>query len=336
MINELISWPTKLSTGSQIAQDFFIHFKTKLPPSPKKIAFIGMGGSGIAGRLIKTILDKKSDCTSIIVDGPEIPTFIDATYTAIVVSYSGNTWETVCALEELLLKKVPVIVLCHGGTLLEMAQKNSLPFALIPECSAPRAAVGYMLGFLCQFFDDTKLLQGKTILSLVDALLQKELKNLENKEFYKDFLTLAQGRDFFHIWGISQDSAAVAYRAQTQFNENSKVQAVFSSFPELNHNLVVGLTVHTQKPLVLFFSSAFLSKELYASKKSAEQILEKQGVLLYKAPVFGDTWEEQLFMMIVWADFASYYLGKARSVDITSTLVIDQLKASYLKNLQTF
>ena len=84
-----------------------------------------------------------------------------------------------------------------------------------------------------------------------------------------------------------------------------------------------------------FFATSFLSNELSASKKSAEQILHNLGVTLYKSPIFGDTWEEQLFMMIVWADFASYYLGKVRGVDITSTIVIDQLKANYLNNLHT-
>lgn len=331
MLQELLSWPEKLSIGAKLAQEL------TYPSSPgtlKNIAFIGMGGSGIAGRLLKTMLDKNSSINSHIIDGPELPNFIDTSYTAIVVSYSGNTWETVCALQEVIVKKIPVIILCHGGILLDLAQKHQLPFALIPNCKAPRAALGYMLGFLYQFFENHKILAGKAMLSKFATLLANKLQTLTDEQQYQTLITAVQGYDHFHIWGISGDTTAVAYRAQTQFNENSKIQAVFSSFPELNHNLMVGLTAWTQAPLILLFSSSFLSKELQASKKSAEQILQGLGVTLYKCPIFGDTWEEQLLMMIVWADFASYYLGKARGVDILSTKVIDQLKANYLNNVQ--
>ena len=331
MLQELLSWPQKLILGAKLAQELS---QPLTKTSIKNIAFVGMGGSGISGRVIKTILDKKTTINSHIIDSSELPNFIDQSYTAIVVSYSGNTWETVCALKSLIKKQIPTIVLCNGGILLELATQHNLPYALIPNCKAPRAALGYMLGFLCQFFQTCGILEGEKLLEQFNSLLTKHISLLAEEQTHTEFVNLTKNQDFFHIWGIAGDSASVAYRAQTQFNENSKIQALFSSFPELNHNLMVGLTCFQKPPVILMFGSEFLTSELKASKKSAEQILEGLGVTLYKSPNFGDTWEEQLLMMIVWADFASYYLGKARGVDILSTKVIDQLKANYLNNVQ--
>jgi len=55
----------------------------------------------------------------------------------------------------------------------------------------------------------------------------------------------------FHVWGVAGDSDSVAFRVQTQFNENSKVQAVTSQLPELCHNLLVGFTEEKQNVFVL-------------------------------------------------------------------------------------
>ncbi len=63
-----------------------------------------MGGSGIAGRIIKTFLDKKSGIPSFVIESTSLPEFVDTDTLAIVVSYSGNTWETVDVLEELVQK----------------------------------------------------------------------------------------------------------------------------------------------------------------------------------------------------------------------------------------
>jgi glucose/mannose-6-phosphate isomerase len=332
MHSELISWPNKLSQGKQVAITCINHYPSLLK-SQKRFIFAGMGGSGIAGRILQTFLSKESTSQAIILDGPELPAFVNSQDFAFVVSYSGNTWETLEIAKKLKTQKIPMLILTHGGNLQQMARDHQIPCAILPECSAPRAALGYMLGFLVELLAHYGFISN--YLENWQQSLKKHLPCLSEQNHYSDFLNMVGFDDFFHIWGITGDSSAVAYRAQTQFNENSKVQAVFSSFPELNHNLLVGLTNFKKAPFILLFSTDFISNELNTSQKSILSILKDLGVRLYKTPNFGDTWQEQLFMMIVWADFASYYLGKIRKVDIISTKVIDQLKASYLSNSQT-
>ena len=114
MFEELRRWPQKLEDGRELASDFYTREKGKLPTNVQKIAFVGMGGSGIAGRIVKTFLDRRSKIPSFIISSPQLPAHLDASTFAIVISYSGNTWETVAALEQLAEKFIPTIVIARG------------------------------------------------------------------------------------------------------------------------------------------------------------------------------------------------------------------------------
>jgi glucose/mannose-6-phosphate isomerase len=326
MLKEFSLWGQKLQDGFSLADDFFKNYGSRILKNPKKIAFVGMGGSGIAGRIVKTFLDKKEGITTHVVDSCDLPAYIDANTLTFVISYSGNTWEVVDVLNQLNAKFFPVIVVAHGGKCVEIAQEKGIPFTLLPKSIAPRFALGHSLGFLMGIFEKLNILQGRQKLDLFIKNADIYLPKFAEVQYFKDFLTIAEGYEFFHVWGVSGDSAAFAYRAQTQFNENSKVHCASSSFPELNHNLINGFTNCKEHPFVLFFYSQFLSFNLNLAVEATCDILKENKVALYKPPVLGDTFEGQLFNMILWSDFASYYLGKARGVDVEAVEIIKDLK----------
>jgi len=329
MLNELRAWPSKLKDGLQIAHDFHFEQSAKLPKSVKKIVFFGMGGSGIAGRIIKTFLKKKSDIPSFVVDSDEVPKFVNGESLAIVVSYSGNTWETVEALNDLIKRFVPTVVITHGGKAAELAEKNNIPFILLPDSLQPRFALGNFLGVILGLLDLMGILSGKKIIDVFCKTIELFLPKFEDEAYFDDFLEKVKDKEFFHVWGVSGDSAAFAYRAQTSFNENSKVRAICSIFPELAHNLLVGFTDSKEKDVVILFYSEFLPIRMNTAIDSICEILKEKGIPLYKPPVLGDTWEGQLFSMILWSDFASFYLGKRRGVDPVSVKIISDLKEKY-------
>jgi len=332
MLEEVTLWPKKLKDGLDIAHNF--HFKNSaiLPKNFKKIIFVGMGGSGIAGRVVKTFLDKKSKIPSFVIDSPELPAFVDTETLAVVVSYSGNTWETVEALDALVDKNIPTIALAHGGKVAEIAESKNLPFILLPDSKTPRSSLGTVLGIMLGLFDLMGALEGKKILDIFDKQLALYLPKFEKDTgYFNDFLDVANDCEVIHVWGISGDSAAFAYRAQTQFNENSKIQAVTSYFPELNHNTLVGFSECKKPPMVIFFGTEFVSTSLCESVDATCELLREKGVVLYKPPILGDNWEGQLFHIILWSDFASYYLGKARGVEIEPVNIVEDLKKRLAK-----
>jgi glucose/mannose-6-phosphate isomerase len=326
MFNELMLWTKKLNDGYELAADFHKLYVNVLPRAPKKIVFVGMGGSGIAGRIFKTFFDQRSEIPVHVVAGPTMPSYVDSQTLAIVISYSGNTWETLDVLKQLSDRHVPLFVLAHGGRAAEIAQLRNIPFTLIPESSTPRSALGIILGFLCCLFEEMNLLPGKQIFDAFYKHASTYLSKFSNESFFEDFINKAKGYDSFHIWGIEGYTDAVAYRSQTQFNENSKVAAVFGSFPEVCHNLIVGFTQFAQKPLVMLCETSFLPAHLDIALDAASELLYEKGVVLYKSPILGDTFEEQLFNIILWSDFASCYLAQERGVQARPNLFIDELK----------
>ena len=327
MLKELSLWTHKLNQGMQLADNFYQAHGAKLPKNIKKIVFVGMGGSAVAGRIMSTFLKQKSEVAACVVDSPCLPVHADAQTLAIVMSYSGNTWETLDVLDELTKKNIPTIVLAHGGQASEKAQQKGLPFAQLPESLTPRSALGNFLGYLGTLFDLIGILpQGREMVAEWANQAEKHTLQFAHASFFEDFLEVANDRDFFHVWGIPGDSGMAAYRATTQFNENAKVQAVYSQFPELAHNLLVGFEQFKTTPLVLFFHTAFLPDRMNAAIQTIHEILAEKRVVLYKVPVFGDTLQNQVFNMILWADFASYHLGHARSVDVERVQIIEELK----------
>lgn len=326
MLEELRSWPEKMRTGAQLGDDFYASYNHYFSMPIKNIIFVGMGGSGIAGRLVSNIITKKTSLFSTALETPSIPAWCTTETLAFVVSYSGSTWETVQALKELTARFIPTVVLAHGGVALEIAQSKKIPFMILPSSLTPRTALGSFLGFMLTVLDHLDLIEGKQIVSDLLSYLSHNMHSFETAGFFDAFLSKARNRDFFHIWGVSGDSAPAAFRAQTQFNENSKVAAVTSFLPEANHNLLASFAKQTAQPLVLLFSTIFLPTALMLCLDSMEEVIQEAGVALYKPPLLGDTWEKQLFHIIVWADFASYYLAKQRGVEAMPVELIERLK----------
>jgi glucose/mannose-6-phosphate isomerase len=336
MLKDFTLWPQKLKDGLALSKDFHKEYGSQFRQKFTKIAFVGMGGSGIAGRIIKTFLDKKCNIPSFIIDSPEVPAFVDTETLTFVISYSGNTWEVNTALETLSEKFIPMIVISKGGKTAETAEAKNLPYILLPESMQPRSALGHFLGIILGILELLGIMVTEEIIK--EFLKQSDLyirKFTDDENYFKDFLYKINDYDFVHIWGVSSDSAAFAYRAQTQFNENSKIQAVSSIFPECCHNLLAGFTDCKEKckirPFVMFFNTEFLPTKLNSAVLATCEILKEEGVILYKPPVLGDNWEGQLFHMILWSDFASYYLGKHRGVEIAPVKLISKLKEKHSK-----
>ena len=95
---------------------------------PKQLIIAGMGGSALAGDILK------SRCRSlpIVVHRnyglPPMDYKILKQYLVIVSSYSGNTEETISALAEAEATGVVVVVIAGGGKLKEIADAKNYPY----------------------------------------------------------------------------------------------------------------------------------------------------------------------------------------------------------------
>lgn len=332
MLQEIGLWTQKLQQGYSVAKEFCKQQKTFLAQDIKKIAFVGMGGSGIAGRIIQTLLSRQCGLPVIIVDSCQVPLTIDKETLTIVMSYSGNTWETLMAFEQLVIQDSPIIAMSHGGLLRDRALALGLPFVQAPTSLTPRSSLGSSLGFLCGLFDYMKLMKGEQTFELFCRIADKLVDRYSIESSIEPFIYAVDARDSFYLWGISGYTDAVAYRAQTQFNENSKIPVICNYFPELCHNFLVGFSSVMNRPLIITFTVNEVHETLKKALDVTTGLLEERGVSLYKPPLLGDTFEEQLLALIIWADYASYYLARIRGIDAQPVLIIDELKKRHQQN----
>ena len=92
---------------------------TTLTPYDKEIRNIlicGLGGSGIGGTIVSDIISSKANIPITATKDYSIPNFVDKYTLVIANSYSGNTEETLFALEKCQTKGAEIAVITSGGS----------------------------------------------------------------------------------------------------------------------------------------------------------------------------------------------------------------------------
>ena len=115
-----------------------------LPNKYDNIILIGMGGSAIAGDLLIAYLRTELPLPFIINRNYTLPNFIGPRSLVIACSYSGNTEETLSAIQTAFARKASIVGIASNGKLAKLAKTNHFPFVQIPEGYPPRQALGYM------------------------------------------------------------------------------------------------------------------------------------------------------------------------------------------------
>ncbi|GAI32113.1 unnamed protein product, partial [marine sediment metagenome] len=263
----------------------------------------------------------------------DLPAFVDSKTLVIASSYSGNTEETLSAFKQALNTNCKKLAVTTGGKLRNLAQEKQVPIFTIDYLSPPRAALGYSfipliallskLGFL---EDKSAEVEGmaQTLKELLGKLAEdipiahNPAKQLASKLFGK----------LVAIYGAGILSP-VARRWKGEFNENSKAWAFYETFPELNHNTVVGYEfpkAMADKLYVVLLRCPSLHPRILARYQITCEILQKAGV---KHEIFDSQGENELTQMmslLFLGDWTSYYLAMLNQTDPMPVKMIDYLK----------
>jgi glucose/mannose-6-phosphate isomerase len=304
----------------------------------RQIVILGMGGSAIAGDLVRTLL---ADCASVpIVVSREydVPAFVSSETLVVASSYSGNTEETLSATEQALAAGARVLVISTGGRLARIAQERRLPLIRFAYEAQPRAVLGYSLFLLLGALSALGYVGGRD-LGVEDALAAiraraaacaPERPTAEN-EAKQLALALRDSVPVVYGGGIL---AELARRWKGQFNENAKHWAFFEQLPELNHNAVIGYQYPAPAARairVLLLSSDLNHPRIRRREEVTASILERAGVAHRILRAEGGGPLAQVCSLAVLADFATYYLALVNGADPTTIENIDYLKAELAK-----
>ena len=83
----------------------------------RNVLICGLGGSGIGGTIVSDIISPKVDIPITATKDYSIPNFVNEHTLVIANSYSGNTEETLYALEKCQAKGAEIAVITSGGKL---------------------------------------------------------------------------------------------------------------------------------------------------------------------------------------------------------------------------
>ncbi|MFC1854252.1 SIS domain-containing protein [Candidatus Dependentiae bacterium] len=331
-MSEYLLWPKKFREGVKLAKDFFENNSEILSEKLSRVVITGIGGSGIAGKIV-SMISSRNGCTKVLASDPfDIPVDLGRGDLLVLVSHSGNTWEILDVLDRVVGCGANLCAITVGGILAEKACKAGAWVLNTPKTGAtPREELGRFVGILLSLIDNLGFVEIANLIDDLNTHIERVVEVFSDKREYSDFLEIDFENRDLHIFGVSGDTFWAAYRAQTQFNENSKIRAVFSGLPEAHHNLIEGFGENSKPAAALVFTTEFLDKKLaYAVDKFCD-IVRENNTQLYRPRVLGDNWCNQLISHVIWPDFASYNLGIKLGVDVRRVEVIGKLRRSVKK-----
>ncbi|HEU5289364.1 MAG TPA: bifunctional phosphoglucose/phosphomannose isomerase, partial [Cyclobacteriaceae bacterium] len=299
----------------------------------RNIVIAGMGGSGIGANLVESLTFGRIPIPITVCKSYNIPQFVSPHTLFVASSYSGNTEETIAALNKALLKRAHCIVISSGGKILDIAREYNLFYIQLPGGSpSPRAMLGFNMIALLSLLYHTNLIGAAFIKETENSI---EHLNRSEKAIQTEAEIIAKKlKGKFPIIYCDSRLQAMALRFQQQLNENSKQLAHVNTFPEMNHNELVGWRFpETLLPIlqVIYLYSDHDHERVEKRMEICREIFEKKSNGIIDLIGEGASLLEQYYYLIHLTDWISFYLAKENGVEADPIEMINYLKTELEK-----
>ena len=294
------------------------------------VIILGMGGSAIGGDLVAGLIADECKTPIMVHRNYDLPAWVNENTLVIGSSYSGNTEETLSGWEQAGKRGAKRIAITTGGNLADSALTNQNPLIQFDYKSQPRAALGYSFTLLYG------LLARIGLIATPADNLARAVKDLTNNNLEEAKATKTLTR---HLAGgipvilAAEHLSAVARRWTTQINENSKSWAIWNDYPELNHNLIVGLDLPQEAIKhnlirIIQLDSAHYHPQNRKRMDITQAQIEQAGIPVQTfKPESTRTRLTELLQTVHMGDIISLQLAKKYKVDPTPVPQIEALKA---------
>jgi glucose/mannose-6-phosphate isomerase len=292
----------------------------------KNVIITGLGGSGIGGTIISEIAANQSPVPVVINKDYFLPEFVNEETLVIVSSYSGNTEETLCAMEIAIKRGAKIVCITSGGKVLEVAQDKGIDHIVVPGGMPPRSCLGYSFTQLLFIFNFFGLINDEFKTDLPKAI---DLINKDEANMQSDAQKIAKKlvNKIPIIYSVA-NYEGVAIRLRQQINENAKMLCWHHVIPEMNHNELVGWTEKSDQWAVLILRS---NNDYERTQKRIEinkEVIKKYADSITEIYSKGESVIERSIYLIHLGDWISWYLSELRDVDATEVNVINYLKST--------
>ncbi len=238
----LKDFPRQMKTGFDLGNS--ANFLSVDEARIGQLVICGMGGSAIGGDILRSFASGTIKVPVIVNRGYQLPAFVGDRSLVVVMSYSGNTEESLSAYEDARFREAQVVAITSGGQLLERAERDNVPAVIVPGGLAPRAALGFLFAPLLMTAARLDLLDIRqsdlqTLLSDLATMSDRYADHASAENLAISIARKLHGK--LPVLYSAQDGLeAVLTRWRCQIEENAKMLAYSNVFPEMNHNEIVG------------------------------------------------------------------------------------------------
>ena len=293
------------------------------------LVLVWMWGSAMALTVMKWLVEASKKSLPVhVVTHYNVPNWVNEKTLMICASYSGNTEETVSAMNDALGKGAQMMALTSGGLLADFCIQWWHTYAQMPTGIEPRAALPYSFGIQLALFEQLGHIDGiKNDLdrfsersSTHEAKVHLQAKNIS--EHMHDRFPFVYATPWYE---------AVALRTQQQIQENSRMLAHHHILPEHNHNELLGRQEWNAIVDVLWLIDPDAYNRNQKRVELTKALLDERAVPQFDILLQWPTTLTKIISWIYQVDRLSFYLAEQRWIDPSGMKIIEDLKGEMKK-----
>lgn len=312
MISVLDSFWRQCQEASMLGKNI----KISLPVNG--IILCGMGGSAIPGDIIQCYMD--ASVPFVVNRSYELPKWVNKNSLVFVVSYSGNTEETLSCFKAARARQCKIVGISSGGRLEKMCEQASVPFIRVPSGIQPRDASGYLTLPLLNVLQNSRVIKD----CAADMQQMIEILKKDYREKAQEIAKKLVGK--IPIIYSSHHLIAIAKTWKSKINENAKVQAFYNEFPEMNHNEMVGYTSLKGDFFVIIIEDEKDHLRIRKRMAITSELLKSKGCHVMALKIKGDNILSKIFSTILLGSYVGYYLALEYGTDPSPVVMVENLK----------
>ncbi|MCU0306346.1 MAG: bifunctional phosphoglucose/phosphomannose isomerase [Thermoleophilia bacterium] len=299
----------------------------------RDVVVCGMGGSAIAGDLIAAGYADRLRRPVQVVRGYTLPGWVGQDTLCLLLSYSGETEETLTCTMDAMDRGALAVGMSSGGKMTGWYAPRGLPVVPVPAGLQPRMALLHLLipsvvvlgrlGVLPPQEDELAAARGQ--LAAAVAAYGPGIPTSENPA-KQIAIMLHEGLPL--IYG-AEATAAVALRWKSQINENAKAPAWWGELPEFDHNEIVGFEGMgrlSEIAHVVLLRDPRHHRQVERRFDLTRELIEERvrGVVGVEAE--GEGILARMLDLVVLGDHVSLYMALLKGVDPAPVEMIQRLK----------
>jgi glucose/mannose-6-phosphate isomerase len=262
-----------------------------------------------------------------------LPAYVGPNTLFISSSYSGNTEETLAALDEAESRGAQIAVMTAGGKLAERAKAKPYTFYEIPGGIQPRMSSFFFLAAMAQLLEPLGLIQEGKLAELQasggwlkDQIADWKPDVATDKNPAKQLALELIGKSIVVYSGPKLFPAANKFKIC--LNENAKNVSWVNQYPEFNHNEFIGWTSQpAEKPYAIVEIRSNLEYERTQKRfKVSEQLLSGMRPAPEVIEPKGESHLQQLLWASNFCDYVSLYVAICNGVNPTPVDLVEKFK----------